>query len=226
MKRHRNTFSWQCLLASTLVLVVGQVAHAGVTNRFYNTGVGPTGAILANGKLDLHYRTADEPTPEYGIASSAYDPVGFDDSLSKSIYAPAGYAAFVFVIDFGGPSQILPETVSVTGTWSSSLSDAAFDVLLNGQAIDANAATTPGSFTLPVGTAFVAGLNYLTFIAMDLSGSTDPNYLRVELIAQGASVPEPTMLLLWSCGMLGILIPIARRRRQVSGHRASCVRCE
>jgi hypothetical protein len=218
MKRHRDRFRLPFLPVFLLAIVLGQIANAGVINRFYNTGVSGSSVVLLDGSLDLHYRIADDPVPEYGIVDSSYDPDGFDDSLSKSIFAPAGYIAFVLEINFGGSSQVLPETVSVMGNWSSSLNAAAvFDILLNGQPIDANAPTTPGPFTIPAGSAFLAGINYLTFIAIDLSGSNDPNYLRVELNAQGASVPEPSMLLLWSCGLCGTLLTIARRQRQVSG---------
>lgn len=226
MKRHRVRFGLPFLPAFTLMFFVSQVAEAGVISRFYSTGVNASGTILSNGSLDVHYRIADEPLPEYGVANSAFDPTSFDDSLSKSIYAPTGYGAFVLAINFGGASQVLPETVSVTGIWSSSLSDAAFDILLNGQPLDENAPTTPGAFTIPAGSQFRAGVNYLTFIAVDLSGSSDLNYLRVELNAQGASVPEPTTLLLWSCGLLGILAPITWRPRQLMKTPPTSVRCE
>lgn len=197
------------LLVFGLVEALPSSASGAVISAVYNSGVSASGVVLANGQTDQHYLVSEGPPAEYAVASSLFDPTDFNDSLSKAIYAPADYPAFVLAFDL---SFFQINTVSITGKWDSSVTTGAFDVLLNGTPINSNGPTTPGSFSIPIGSPFVQRTNYLTFLAMDLSGGTNANYFRVEMTATG-QVPELSSLVAWSMGMAGCgLISFLRRR--------------
>lgn len=199
----------KALAVSGASLIAVSTMQASAILSLYNTGVDNTGVVIADGATDTHYTPSST-----AVTSAGGFPVGpwlGDDALSTWISvgghgsSPSGPILYTTTFDLTGFD---PTTASITGQWATD--DGGTDIILNGVSTGQTSFgfSSWAPFSLPVGSAFVAGLNTLTFIA-DNSGG--PGGARVEMTGDATVAPEPGTMALGVMSGLGLLG--LRRRR-------------
>ena len=158
----------------------------------FNTGVDATGAALAGGSVDPHYKLIVSPDatftgPDAIVTSQIAEGYWVPQSATAKWIAPsanqsypgatpcnaAGTYAYRTTFDLTGFD---PATVLITGQWGADNSGTA--VRLNGVSLGLTAASYAPLTAFTINTGFVAGTNTLEFELLDLGC---PSGLRVEL---------------------------------------------
>lgn len=222
--------SFVLLSLAALALATGPLAYADTIAGLFNTGVDSLGNPLVggNGVADPNYTVISGPggsiyplsAVTYNCCYPADQPSGTNGNSRWISVSIGGSAAASGVYDFQTTfslSGLDPTTATITGQFAADNHVEETD--LNGVAIAGATTDTYSSytsFTIPVGSAFVSGLNTLDFLVKD-DGA--PMALRVDSLEGTASplgiisgVPEPGMLPLLAGG-LGLLA-IGRRFRR------------
>ncbi len=216
-------FVWENTLDSPGGLRVELAALAqrrGTTSipGLFNTGVDDNGDPLPGGAVDLHYVLAVNPDGGGTDAlvqqnlPAAWLPNRADSQWigpqSDTSASSGGEYLYEATFDLTG---FYPATAEITGMWASD--NAGLEILLNGSVVHAGNAQygTLASFTIPVGSPFVEGINTLAFRVNN--AGTGYTGLRIEDLAGTAvKVPEPSSLALFALAALGLLAFVPRRR--------------
>lgn len=200
------------LVAMTSVLMTLTAVAAPIPGLF-NTGVDNSSVATIISTPDIHYTLISGPA--LNAVSSAANPGWLSNNTSISphsqwigpsptpnVLAPSGIYTYELIFNLTGLDE---STAQISGSWASDNSSL---VRLNGTP----AAGIPhnvgvpfknfDTFSFPVGSSFVPGLNSLTFEVNNFSG---PSGLLVGRLAGTAAVPEPGTMTLFLAGLLGLL---------------------
>ena len=214
----------------TGVAIAGVVALAAITGHaqavpivgLFNTGVDGSGALLGGGVDDPHYAIITQPvpgTPDYTLPSinGSWSP---NDAVSRWI-GPNQYSGgnngdpgtYVYRTTFTLPATVDLLTVVLGGQWATDNNGT--DILINGASTGQTSPAffVPGAFTVTTG--FLAGLNTLDFVVVNLAGSPNPTGLRVTGLAgtfDVVAVPEAGSLGLFGLGLAGLGLAAWRRK--------------
>ena len=160
----------------------------------FNTGVANTGALLAAGSIDPHWRMIQSADPAFpGPNAIVLNDAGFpippwlaNGPASKWLAPQASQATgnqpgdytYRITFDLAG---LEPSTAVITGRWSSDNTGPA--VLLNGVATggisDGNFPALGNAFTINSG--FIDGINTLDFVVNNAGTTPNPTGFRAEL---------------------------------------------
>jgi len=184
-----------------------------------NTGGAAVGSADPNWTVNsgTAYVTDDSTFP--------FPPWLANTTTSKWISPQAGYSGlgsdapgtynFSTGFDLTG---FLPSTASITFRFAAD--NALTDVLINSVSTGIAAPTPPASgytaFLGPytIASGFVPGLNTLTFVVSNYSGTRgNPTGFRVEFLSATAEVPEPATYALVGAGLIGLAFLRRRTRR-------------
>jgi hypothetical protein len=220
-----DSFRTRLIVAAVALLAVTNGAQAATIDLF-NTGVGGTGAPLADGSLsESHYSLVSVPggTTDIRVRTSVGGypvfPVGpwiGDNSTSAwigpnndaQVIGPVGNYDYQTTFNLTG---LNPSTAQIIGQWSTD--NQGSEILLNG--VDTLNAINIGQYTVwtsfSIATGFVSGVNTLDFIVNNAGG---PTGLRVEMkgTAAVASVPEPSTWAMMILGFAGVGFMAYRRK--------------
>jgi hypothetical protein len=174
-----------------------QADGGGCTFPLYNTGVDATGAALAGGSIDPHYRLIQSaestlPGPDAIVTSQIAEGFWVPQSTTAKWIAPsanqsypgaepcnaAGTYAYRTTFDLTGYD---PATAKITGQWGADNSGTA--IRLNGVSLGLTAGSYSPLTPFTIESGFVAGTNTLEFEILDLGC---PNGLRVEMTGVAA----------------------------------------
>jgi hypothetical protein len=205
--------------------MVSSAVHAATISTLYNTGVDASNVVLGHGVADPHYAivgapvgssTADRtlvtgfPIPPWIANNSTSRWIGPANNPS-SPNDPAGTYTFETTFDLTG---YVASSASIIGRWATD--NQGLDILINNVSTGQTASgfTAWTSFSIDP-TKLVSGLNTLSFVVLNLSGSSgNPAGLRVEFTTATASpVPLPAPLLLFATG-LGVFGLYSRSRKR------------
>jgi len=189
----------------------------------FNTGVDAGGAALPNlaASVDPHYQITVNPDgtgPDAHVQDETVFPIAgpwLDNTAEAKWIAPrfdtAGSAGGIYeyttTFDL---SNFAPDTAEIHGQWATD--NGGLQILLNGTVVDSGnlGFAQLDSFSIPIGSPFLRGLNTLTFrVQNDSVGYTGLFITGLEGTA--APIPEPAGLTLLVLGSLGLLV-IGRRR--------------
>ena len=205
--RHRGIV---CLIITALLWSALGAVRSGAAPipGLFNTGVGPTGALLPGGSVDPHYRliqSADTSAPGpnsivmnegWPIAPTGGGPWLANGPNSKWISPLASQATgnaagdyrYRIVFDLTG---LEPATAVITGRWTSD--NAGAGIFLNGAATgityDGNFGAFSATFTINSG--FVDGTNTLDFVVNNAGTTVNPTGLRAEVSGTADAQPPP-----------------------------------
>jgi hypothetical protein len=176
----------------------------------FNTGVDNTGAPLADGAVDAHYRLITAPAgsglgPDALVVGQSKFPfaAGYwlaDGTASKWIGPAADQSAaalpdgtYVYRTTFD-LTGLDPKTAAITGQWATD--NTGSDILLDGQSTgftNATEYTALAPFSITSG--FQSGVNTLDFVVFNVPGpQRNPTGLRVEMSGTaGVALPVPAV---------------------------------
>jgi hypothetical protein len=218
MKRH---LSLAAALLLGLTICQPVTAQAVAIAGLFNTGVDGSGALLGGGVDDPHYAIISQPvpgTPDFTLPAinGSWSP---NDAVSRWIgpdQYPGGNngdpGTYVYRTTFTLPGSVDLLSVMLGGQWAADNNGS--DILINGVSTGQTAPAffVPGAFSVTSG--FLAGLNTLDFVVVNLTGTPNPTGLRVTGLAgtfELAAIPEAGSL-----GLLGLALAglgLASRRR-------------
>lgn len=189
----------------------------------FNTGLDNSGAALASGASDTHYRVLNAAFAATPVVKTAADgnpiaPGGWLlDSPQSAWLSPAG--AWFFTDQPGITDQITYETSFdltgydtqgvIEGRWAAD--DSGLAIRISGQAVPGLAVAQYDQWTtFTIRTGFLAGRNTLQF---DTLSTQSPTGLRVEFLRTDfqAQVPEPGSAALLALGL--VALTVARRAK-------------
>lgn len=194
----------------------------------YTTGVDNTGAKLAAGAVDTHYKyvTGSTLNNTYASANPGWVPNGASSqwiTLDPSGSLPQGQYTVrtTFTIDPSAGYDL--STAIING---SLYVDDRVRILINGKDIGAfpaggGAGFLPGTLsTFVINSGFVLGTNTIDFLIDNIPAALSPIGLQVTTLtgsisktAPPAAVPEPTTLLLFGTGLAGIATRLRKRKK-------------
>ncbi len=216
-------------IATALAFVLFAAVHAAAVpiSGLYSTGVDDSGNLLAIGTADSHYSlmfddgtlTPRAITPHSAWADNTDDfaqwinPSSEQNPAGTATFSPGNYA-YQLTFDLTGFD---PSTAIISGQWAT---DNSASILLNG---NATGITKPergfvslDSFVLDFG--FLPSVNTLTFLVTNTGSSNNPTglYVNMEGDVSATVVPEPSTLLLFGIGSLGVWFAGRRNHRKNS----------
>jgi hypothetical protein len=217
------------LAATALLAVTATSADAVPILSLFNTGVGPTGAPLAEDAVDPHYTlsggaAAYTATNAQGYPVAPAGPWVGDDSLSAWITPTldtqgASNAVYSYTTTFD-LTGLDPVSAIISGLWAADDAGGLSNIILNG--VSSGLSNTNGysswtAFSLTSG--FQPGLNTLTFQVQNSGGG--PTGVRVEMTgtasAAANAVPDGGA----TAGLLGLgLMGAATLHRRASKRHA------
>ena len=216
------------VVLASLAIVALFVASASATpiTDLFNTGVDASGTPLSDDTLgDPHFTLIVDPSasPTTRIRTSAGGfPIGpwlGDDAVSAwigpsnnhDLSGPGG--TYIYETTFTLPANVDLSTVNLTGQWAADDNSDTSDIIqLNGNTIGVGNAGFGVWTAFGAGSGFVPGLNVLDFSVVNGGG---PTGVRVEMTGSYSllAVPEPSSIILFGLGALGLLA-VGRHRRE------------
>jgi hypothetical protein len=201
----------------------------------FNTGVDASGNPLPAGTIDPHYTliASDDPLfpgPSAFVTLPVLPATWTSDTSTGKWISPnpvqspqdvsgppptVGNAAGTYIYQLSFDLTGLdPKTVAISGAWATS-TIGLIELNVGSPGGGYVAGTTnlngPGAytgFTIPVGSAFHAGINTLDFVVVN--AATGATGLHVERLS-GNGIPEPSTIVLATIGFVG-LVALRRRR--------------